>query len=132
VVEVLSLSVLEPPRRPSIRPPTRPASFVDDEVVPVSAAVSESVVVVAVTCATVDFLVVVEVAPVAAPVLGVPVMVWVFPFSSTERVIGTITTSGSESFDALDVVVAVAWGSGFKSDSSQLKSELPPFEEPNN
>jgi hypothetical protein len=113
----------EPPRRPPRRSSTKPPSCVDEEEVPVFVAGSESAVVVAVTSATVDFLVVVEAALVAAPVLAVPVMVCVFPFSSTERVIGTTTTCGPGSL----VVV----GSGdpvLKRDSSQLKFKPSEFE----
>jgi hypothetical protein len=125
---VLELSVVsvvdedEPPRRPPKRSSTKPPSCVDEEVL-VFVADSESAVVVAVTSATVAFLVVVDAALVAAPVLALPVMVCVFPFSSTERVIGTTTTCGPGSL----VVV----GSGdpvLKRDSSQLKFKPSEFE----
>lgn len=96
VLALLSL-LLDPPRRLPRIPERSVSSLVEDEVL--VAVGCDSVVAEAVTSATVDCFVVVEAAPVATPVLAVPVIVCVLPFSSTERVMGTITTSGSESLD---------------------------------
>lgn len=108
VVLELSDSVVEP-TRPSHKSSSGPLSVVVDEelLLLVSVGGFESAVVVAVTAATVASEVVVEAAPVATPVLAVPVIVCVLPLSSTETVIGTTTTSGSSGSLAEVVVVVV-------------------------
>ncbi len=112
VVVEPSESVVEP-RRPSNKSSSGPFSVVvvDDKTLVLVSVGLESAVVVAVTAATVASEVVVTEAPVATPVLAVPVIVCVLPLSSTERVIGTITTSGSSGCLAEVVVVVVVSGS---------------------
>ncbi|KAL4918647.1 hypothetical protein BDW62DRAFT_180696 [Aspergillus aurantiobrunneus] len=134
MVELLSVLV-EPPRTLPKIPLTKPpsSSVVVDDAVLVSVAGFESLVAVALTCATVDCSVVVDAAPVPVGAFALPVMVCVMPFSSTETVMGTTTTSGSGS---LDVVVAVVSGAGcseswLKSEPSQPKFEFSPLERPN-
>lgn len=137
VLALLSL-LLDPPRRLPRIPERSLSSVVEDEVL--VAVGFDSVVAEAVTSATVDCFVVVEAAPVATPVLAVPVIVCVLPFSSTERVMGTITTSGSESLDEAavapefwEVVELVVPESEFelRNDSSQPRL-FEWSEEPNN
>jgi hypothetical protein len=140
VVLALLSVLLDPPRRPPKIPERSLSSVVVDDEVLVAVG-CESVVAEAVTSATVDCFVVVEAAPVATPVLAVPVIVCVLPFSSTESVMGTITTSGSESLDEAAVapefwevvVLAVVPVSEFefRNDSSQPRL-FEWSEEPNN